>query len=156
MPLQIPTADAMVALAARLFPHCKPGTTLLLEGELGAGKTTFVRGFLQAAGHQGKVKSPTYTLVEPYHIAGRDYYHFDLYRLNTQEELEGIGLRDYFDGRAICLVEWPDRAAGVLFRGDLRIKIRATASGRELELIPESAVGRHLLGSFTASKNVIN
>ncbi len=94
--------------------------------------------------------------MEPYHIAGRDYYHFDLYRLNTQEELEGIGLRDYFDGRAICLVEWPDRAAGVLFRGDLRIKIRATASGRELELIPESAVGRHLLGSFTASKNVIN
>ena len=108
------TAEAMEEIGRQLGQSCPQGSRLYLQGDLGAGKTTLVRGFLRAKGYQGKVKSPTYTLVEPYELQGVNIFHFDLYRLNSAEELEGIGFRDYFDGESISLVEWPEKAESLL------------------------------------------
>jgi tRNA threonylcarbamoyladenosine biosynthesis protein TsaE len=139
------SADAQEALAARLARHCVAGTVFFLRGDLGTGKTTFVRGFLRALGYEGVVKSPTYTLVEPYFIGAHRVFHFDLYRLADPEELEYAGGRDYFDGQAICLVEWPDRAAGFLPQPDVTVNIDYSGSGRRLVVCGQTARGRELL-----------
>lgn len=130
---------ATEALGAALAKECSSGL-VFLEGELGAGKTTLVRGWLRALGHQGAVKSPTYTLVEPYEFAGRNVYHFDLYRLGDPEELEDMGIRDYLTAGSLCLVEWPQRGAGVLPTADLRVQLALSGPGRAVLLSrPEPA-----------------
>lgn len=124
---------ATVAMGQALGRSVVNGAFIYLDGQLGAGKTTFCRGVLRAFGHNGAVKSPTYTLVEPYDYA-EGIYHFDLYRLGDPEELEYMGIRDYFNAQSLCLIEWPERGLGVLPAADLRISMQLQGSGRQLEL----------------------
>jgi tRNA threonylcarbamoyladenosine biosynthesis protein TsaE len=122
-----------------------PGMYISLSGELGSGKTTLARGILRGLGYQGKVKSPTYTLVELYKLFRLDLYHFDLYRFNDPQEWLDAGFRDNFGGGNICLVEWPERAAGLLPEADLKISLAAENAGRRLTVVAETEPGRHCL-----------
>ena len=121
------------------------GCVVYLLGKLGAGKTTLSGGILQGLGHFGVVKSPTYSLVEPYQLANETLFHFDLYRLGSAGELEGFGGRDYFDSGAICLIEWPERGAGVIPAPDLVIQLEQgdkTSDHRIITVASASSIGR--------------
>lgn len=136
---------ATEALGARLAAYAAVPCVIYLRGELGAGKTTLVRGFLRAFGHQGMVRSPTYTLVEPYQVAGKEIIHIDLYRLGDAEEIEMLGLRDCLDGDAILLIEWPERGEGVLPGADLDICLEHAADARLCHLRGITPVGLAML-----------
>ena len=126
---------AMMAFGGKLADDLIEGGIVLLKGDLGAGKTTLVRGLLRHLGHKGIVKSPTYTLVESYELKDRKVYHFDLYRLGDPEELEYMGGRDYWESGALCLIEWPEQAKGYLPEADLTLEISYQDTGRSISII---------------------
>ena len=130
---------------ARLIGACDHGGVITLSGELGSGKTTLVRGALQARGVDSGVRSPTYTLVEYYPFADLAVAHFDLYRLGDPEELEYLGYRDYLNEQTLCFIEWPQRAAGYLNAVDVAIELEYDPEGRRLTLSADSDWGRELL-----------
>ena len=137
----IPTSETMEQIGAQLAAACPSRSIIHLTGDLGTGKTTLVRGFLQALGHPGTVKSPTYTLVEPYQIGKHFIYHFDLYRLSHPEELEYLGIRDYLEENVICLIEWPERGGYITPPADLEIQLSHHVDGRQLEWKVYTEVG---------------
>jgi len=146
--------DAMVALGQQLGSAADTvscGLVVFLQGNLGMGKTTLIRGVIRHFGHQGAVKSPTYTLVEPYEFAQQQVNHFDLYRLGHPEELEFLGIRDYFTDTAVNLIEWPDKGAGVLPSADLVISITGEGPQRQLTFDALSATAQNLLEHLTPS-----
>ncbi|WP_425511182.1 tRNA (adenosine(37)-N6)-threonylcarbamoyltransferase complex ATPase subunit type 1 TsaE [sulfur-oxidizing endosymbiont of Gigantopelta aegis] len=191
----------MIGLGSQLAKAIIPGVILYLDGDLGAGKTTLVRGFLRALGHEGAVKSPTFTVVEPYMLENdilennliynynelegeakvehtnvfqssisknsisqnsifqnniaQKIYHFDLYRLNDPEELEYLGIRDYLDGQAIALIEWPEKGYGVLPRADITIKITHLSQGRKVELLSQSDIGAAIVAKLISNDSPV-
>lgn len=128
-------------LAESMASHLFPGMNLYLKGELGSGKTTFVRGLLRGLGYQDKVKSPTYTLVEPYSLEKFTIYHFDLYRFKDETEWDDAGFREYFNNTSICLVEWPEKVGHILPKPDISIELSHTSYGRHLHLISYTSIG---------------
>lgn len=124
-----------------------------LRGDLGAGKTTLVRGFARYLGYLGVVKSPTYTLVEPYDLGNIQLYHFDLYRLNDPQELEYMGARDQFGAQAVCMVEWPERGGDQLPEADLEIQLRVDGPHRQIYLNAQTATGEQWLTSAQTCLN---
>lgn len=136
---------ATLSMGAKIAKHCRAPCIIYLQGNLGAGKTTFTRGFLQGLGYKGTVKSPTYTLVEPYELDNTQIFHFDLYRLKDPRELEYMGIDDYLSATAICLIEWPEYGKNVLPMPDLTCNIQPIANGRRLQLAASSEQGHQII-----------
>ena len=144
----MPDAVATEALGAALAPGVAPGRVLHLRGDLGAGKTTLVRGLLRALGYAGRVKSPTYTLVEPYSLSSLHFYHFDFYRLKNKSEWLSSGFRDYFSTQAFCIVEWPEKAGELLGPPDVDVLLQFSGDRRTATLEARSEAGRSWLSSL--------
>jgi tRNA threonylcarbamoyladenosine biosynthesis protein TsaE len=146
------TLDAGAALAK----HLQAGINVYLHGDLGAGKTTFARGVLRGLGFAGKVKSPTYTLVEPYSLLIQqnplDFYHFDLYRFADEEEWEAAGFREYFNTHSVCLVEWPDKAGDLIPQADIDVYLSLAGDGRSLRFLANTVAGKKCLERYTDSQ----
>ncbi|WP_447893579.1 tRNA (adenosine(37)-N6)-threonylcarbamoyltransferase complex ATPase subunit type 1 TsaE [Vreelandella sp. GE22] len=150
MQVQLSDEAAQVAFGEALGRALEGRGRVYLEGELGAGKTTLTRGILRAYGHEGAVKSPTYTLVEPYEFDNQRVYHLDLYRLGDPEELEFMGGRDILSDEALCLIEWPSRGAGWLPAADIRVELSVVRQGRAATLTPQSEWGQQVLAALQA------
>lgn len=147
----MPDAAATTRLGTALAAGIAPGRVLHLSGELGTGKTTLVRGLLRALGVSGPVKSPTYAWVEPYSISSLDLYHFDFYRFDKKTEWLSSGLREYFRPEAVCIVEWPERAAGLLPPADLAVRFTYDNAARQAHLESHSPAGAAWLASLSRS-----
>ncbi|MFT5594909.1 MAG: tRNA threonylcarbamoyladenosine biosynthesis protein TsaE [Oceanicoccus sp.] len=145
---QFSDEQAMLAWTHSKASALQAGLVIHLHGDLGMGKTTLSRGFIQGLGHKGNVKSPTYTLVEPYELGTLRVYHFDLYRLSDPEELEFMGVRDYFADDSLCLIEWPEKGVGILPEADIDIVIEPWQEGRQLTLSSHTAKGRAQLTAW--------
>jgi tRNA threonylcarbamoyladenosine biosynthesis protein TsaE len=149
---------ATAALGTALARVLAPGLTIYLAGDLGAGKTALTRALLHAAGHVGKVRSPTYTLAEPYRIelAGRtvELIHFDLYRMSSPEEFLDAGFREDFNKDNICIVEWPEKGEPVLPPPDLKLMLTVAGEGRDVELQGLSDLGLLCLDRLTFAPNL--
>lgn len=141
----LPDEAATAALGAALARAIVPGLVIYLHGDLGAGKTALTRSLIQAAGHKGTVKSPTYTLSEPYRVQldGQpvNVIHYDLYRMSSPEEFLDAGFREDFDGKNICIVEWPEKGEPVLPLPDVKVLLNVSGLGRTVELQALSELG---------------
>ncbi|MDR3491595.1 MAG: tRNA (adenosine(37)-N6)-threonylcarbamoyltransferase complex ATPase subunit type 1 TsaE [Gammaproteobacteria bacterium] len=148
--INLPAEAQTLELGAKLAVHSGSNTTIFLLGNLGAGKTTLSRGFLQGLGHTGKVKSPTYTLVEPYEIGDQKIFHFDLYRIHDPQELEFMGIQDYFVPPVLCLIEWPEHGAGFLPSPDVSCYIETQSTGRLARLTAHTVQGAAILATLSS------
>ncbi|WP_159815246.1 tRNA (adenosine(37)-N6)-threonylcarbamoyltransferase complex ATPase subunit type 1 TsaE [Pseudomonas sp. 18058] len=151
--LYLADEQAMSDFGARIARVTQGHGLIFLEGNLGMGKTTLSRGIIRGLGHVGSVKSPTFTLVEPYEIGDVRAFHFDLYRLVDPEELEFLGIRDYFEDDALCLIEWPDKGAGFLPKPDLTITISPQDSGRSLKILSQGSRGEVWCAALALESN---
>ncbi len=151
--LYLADEQAMSDFGARIARVTQGHGLIFLEGNLGMGKTTLSRGIIRGLGHVGAVKSPTFTLVEPYEIGDVRAFHFDLYRLVDPEELEFLGIRDYFEDDAMCLIEWPDKGAGFLPKPDLTITISPQDSGRSLKILSQGSRGEAWCAALAMESN---
>jgi tRNA threonylcarbamoyladenosine biosynthesis protein TsaE len=140
--LALPDEAATLRLGAALAVGVEPGRTLYLSGELGSGKTTLVRGLLRALGYAGRVKSPSYPLVELYVLSRLNFYHFDFYRIRDQAEWQDSGFREYFNAQSACVVEWPERLGNLLPPPSLAIRLEIAGAGRRATLSASTAEGR--------------
>jgi tRNA threonylcarbamoyladenosine biosynthesis protein TsaE len=140
--LSLPDEAATRRLGAALAEGLAPGRVLFLSGDLGAGKTTLVQGLIKALGHAGRVKSPSYSVLEVYNLSRLNLYHFDFYRFEDRSEWSDSGFREYFNQDSACIVEWPERVAGLLAPPDLEVRLELAAPGRRAQLRAHSAAGR--------------
>ncbi|MBC7945871.1 MAG: tRNA (adenosine(37)-N6)-threonylcarbamoyltransferase complex ATPase subunit type 1 TsaE [Burkholderiales bacterium] len=136
-------------VGVRLARSIEPGMIIYLSGELGSGKTTLVRALLRARGVNGRIKSPTFTLVEVYSVSKLNFYHFDFYRFNNPDEWLSAGFRDYFGPDAVCLIEWPEKAGNSLPSPDIRIHLRCTADARIAEMLAPTVQGQRCLSELS-------
>jgi tRNA threonylcarbamoyladenosine biosynthesis protein TsaE len=143
-------ADATLAAGARLAPGLVGGMVVTLSGELGAGKTTLVRGILRRIGWAGPVKSPTYALVEHYALPSLYFYHFDFYRFGDPDEWDSTGFAEYFRPDAVCVIEWPERVAAWLNVVDLALSLKHSGAGRTLALAARTEAGSACLAAYAA------
>jgi tRNA threonylcarbamoyladenosine biosynthesis protein TsaE len=155
MSLYVPDAGAMDALGRELSHPASWRGVVWLQGDLGAGKTTLVRSLLRGLGYEGRVKSPTYTLLEPYELSDRMVYHLDRFRLAAAEELEWLGIRDLLTGDALLLVEWPEHGRGVLPEPDLDIVIDYEGEGRRITARARTRRGEQMLASLPSLESEI-
>lgn len=139
------TEEDTFSFSAALAKAIDDGAIIFMQGQLGAGKTTFTRGFLRALGIQDKIKSPTYTLVEPYEIANKNIFHFDFYRLHDANELEHLGLREYFAQQNICIIEWPEIAMSLIPEPDLICLLQIANNGREIKMSAHTPRGEKII-----------
>ena len=146
--INLPDEQSTSSFAARLASAISPGLVIYLRGDLGAGKTTLVRAVLTKLGYNGRVKSPTYTLLEQYDVAGEQFRHFDLYRFRDATEWEAAGFNEEFNGKNICLLEWPEKAAGLIPPADLEINFEILPDGRNITLYAQSDTGTACLNSL--------
>jgi tRNA threonylcarbamoyladenosine biosynthesis protein TsaE len=153
--LRLADESATVDFGKRLGQCFRNGGRLYLHGDLGAGKTTLSRGILRSFGHKGAVKSPTFTIVEPYELPDISIYHFDLYRLADANELEYIGIDDYFEAGNLCLVEWPERAADTLPQCDMQIVLDIVDRERQIRLVPVSELGADAVAQLASKSGVL-
>jgi tRNA threonylcarbamoyladenosine biosynthesis protein TsaE len=147
----LPDAEATAHAGARLAPGLARGMLVTLSGELGSGKTTLVRGMLRRLGWAGTVKSPSYTLLEHYIVSSLYFYHFDLYRFDDPEEWDHAGFSEYLRPDTVCVLEWPERAAGWLPAGDIEMHFEHADSARLLTLHATSVAGSACLAAFAAN-----
>jgi tRNA threonylcarbamoyladenosine biosynthesis protein TsaE len=147
----LPDEAATLALGGRLGRALDAGLSIWLQGDLGAGKTTLTRGVLRELGFTGRVKSPTYTLVELYSLSRFNLYHFDLYRFTDPDEWEDAGFREYFNPASVCLVEWPDKAGGRLPQPDLLVRFAIPDAGRSVWIEGLTEAGKLCIARLISS-----
>ena len=151
--IELADEAATLALGKSLASGAAPARVLYLSGDLGSGKTTLARGLICALGHAGRVKSPSYTLVEDYELPRLHLYHFDFYRFKDKKEWVSSGFREYFGPDALCIVEWPERASGLLAPADLEVELQFHSNGRLARLRPQSPAGSDWLQSSALSSS---